>query len=118
MKPFDPTKPVQTRDGRKARVLCTDRKTEDGYNIIASVVCAEDVEHAYYYRLDGTMSIGKSPNDLVNVPVKHKRWVNIYPNNKLGASMNAYEDRDAADDLANPSRIACIEIEFEEGQGL
>lgn len=23
-KPFDPTKPVQTRDGRKARIICTD----------------------------------------------------------------------------------------------
>lgn len=26
MKAFDPTKPVQTRDGRKARIICTDAK--------------------------------------------------------------------------------------------
>jgi len=30
---FDPTKPVQTRDGRKARILYTDIKS--GYPIVA-----------------------------------------------------------------------------------
>lgn len=44
-------------------------------------------------------------------PQKHKRWVNIY-------YTNLFEKKEHADDGASSFRIACIEIEFEEGEGL
>ena len=48
-------------------------------------------------------------------PVRHKRWVNIYHN---PSAYCPYLTKEAADKKAAPTRIACIEIEFEEGEGL
>ena len=48
-------------------------------------------------------------------PVLHKRWVNIYRNH---FAYYPYLTKEEADKRASPLRIACIEIEFEEGQGL
>ena len=53
-------------------------------------------------------------------PQKLKRWVNIYANLIAGS----FETKAAADkaasigQIAQMGRIACIEIEFEEGEGL
>jgi len=47
---------------------------------------------------------------LVNTPIKHKRWVNIYPS-------TVHATREEADSGAARNRIACIEVEFEEGEG-
>ena len=47
-------------------------------------------------------------------PQKLKRWVNVYPNDDI----SAYETREEADRAADHRRIACVEIEFEEGDGL
>lgn len=35
---LDLTKPIQTRDGRQVRILCTDLKRDDDYKIVATVV--------------------------------------------------------------------------------
>ena len=48
-------------------------------------------------------------------PVKQKRWINIYPESN---SKSVYSTKDKADKLAVNLRIACIEVEFVEGQGL
>ena len=48
-KPFDPLKPVQTRDGRKARIICTDRKM-DGFPILALIPShSGHMEHCYCF---------------------------------------------------------------------
>ena len=63
---FDPTKPVQTRDGRKARIICTDIK--DDTPILAAVDCGtfESVEH--YYRSGLVNGAVGSQDDLINTP--------------------------------------------------
>ncbi len=43
-------------------------------------------------------------------------WVNIYPPSRVG--MIGHITRSLADEQAGPSRVACIQIEWEEGQGL
>ena len=66
---FDPTKPVQTRDGRKARILCTDAK--GGQPIVALVTTFDnEAEHVVRFRSDGgCYSRGADPvHDLINVP--------------------------------------------------
>lgn len=47
---------------------------------------------------------------LTNAPQKHVKWVNVYP--------TTHATREEADKRALPSRIACVRIEFEEGEGL
>lgn len=101
MKPFDPTKPVQLEDGTPARIVCADRK--GGCPIVALI---GEQERVLTFEYDGSSPYGT----LVNVPEKHVRWVNIYP--------SAQETREGADAQAHTDRIACIRVEFEEGEGL
>lgn len=77
-KPFDPTKPVQTRDGRAARIVCTDYKAKRhghdiGRPILALVASRMDGEHehVYTYTVNGSHHGehgGPMGVDLVNIP--------------------------------------------------
>jgi hypothetical protein len=66
---FDPSKPVQTRDGRKARVLCTDFKIIPSDIRILSIIKEE--KYADYLIIlfhNGRKDIDvESEDDLVNV---------------------------------------------------
>lgn len=65
---FDPSKPVQTRDGRAARIVATDRKSNH-YPIVAFVESGDE-EYCHTYTTDGRYHfVGEeSPSDLVNLP--------------------------------------------------
>ena len=66
---IDWSKPVQTRDGCKARVICTDRKGV--YPIVALVEERGSEESLYTYRVDGRwLADATRPEsfDLINVP--------------------------------------------------
>jgi hypothetical protein len=78
-KPFDPTKPVQTRDGRKARIICTN--VLGNFPILALIEYIGHnntlLEIAHSYHSDGKVGYDDADGgDLVNIP--QKRWVNLY----------------------------------------
>ena len=85
MKPFDielakQGKPVCTRDGRKARIICFDRRG-DKFPIVALLDgCNEEhSEVAETFTNEGLYEIGeKSSNDLMMLPEKKEGWVNVY----------------------------------------
>ena len=52
--------------------------------------------------------------DVENIPEKLVRWVNLYE----GGAGAAHITHELADQNAGIGRIACIRIEFEEGEGL
>lgn len=115
-KPFDLTKPVQTRDGNSVRILCTD--VEDSDFPVVSLVKRGKSEALYRHTLKGSYYRSRpDPNDLVNVPVKHQRtgWINCYP-----ATLCIHQIKDDADAQRSQDCIACvpITINFEEGDGL
>lgn len=67
---FDPTIPVQTRDGRKARIVCTDVKRRQP---ILALISDSDYETVEYYCSDGKYNFeGKNQAedcyDLINIP--------------------------------------------------
>jgi hypothetical protein len=106
---FDPSKPVQTRDGRPARILCTDIK-HPNYSIAAAYTNQFGVEIISSYTTDG-ISSGHGSVDLINVPEKRTVWVNVYPS--LGYPTKALADKCAATD-----RIACVPLTYTVGEGL
>ena len=116
MSKFDPTKPVRRRDGYKARILTTEARSTD-YPIVALVESADGEEMPQTFTKDGRFNIAEQANryDLVNVPEKHKFWANIYSRDTVAT---LHETRSEADNDSAYSRIACIRIEFEEGEGL
>ena len=85
LKPFDiqkarEGKPVCTRDGRKARIICFDRKFyHDGYNYpIVAMVNDNDNELVHAYTQDGLL-VGnmECDLDLMMLPEKRIGWINI-----------------------------------------
>lgn len=119
---FDPNWPHGhvTRNGCKARILATDIK---GDLPIAAAIEDEDFnEWVGSFRKDGQSCAYKSECDIINAPVPKRKftfWVNVYPEtiNKQW-SIALHNDKKYADMMAGVQRIACIKIEFEEGEGL
>jgi hypothetical protein len=76
---FDPKKPVQTRDGRKARIICSDRKTNSDFSIVVLITHEDDTERAATRRANGSLDPNiESPFDIINIPVETVRYVNYY----------------------------------------
>ena len=73
---LDVTKPVQTRDGRKARIICTDLKY-DVYPICAIITMPNGNELAASFTSDGRLNANTiTTHDLVNFPEKpsYRAW--------------------------------------------
>ena len=75
---FDPTKPVETRDGRKARIICTDRAHEQ-YPLLALLTASNGVENYASFAADGSFyaGMGESESDLVNVEPEKVEFYNV-----------------------------------------
>lgn len=74
---FDPTKPVQTRDGRPARIVCTDVKGTT--HSIVSLVTTGNVEALVRHNhLGECADEGRSNLDLVNAPRKGRVQVEVF----------------------------------------
>jgi len=99
LKPFDLQKaklgkPVCTRGGRKARIICFDRKFyHDGYNYpIVAMVNDNDNELVHAYTQDGLLVGNKECDlDLMMLPEKKVGWA------KVRKDINLYETKEEAD---------------------
>lgn len=109
---IDPAKTYRTRDGREVRIYAVDG--EGVYPVHGSIL-EDGLWCPNQWKPDGnfTLSGGSHPSDLIEVKHKHVWWVNMYSNQAVG-----YFSKEKADLMASASRLACIRIEFEEGEGL
>lgn len=121
-------KPIQTRSGKKARFI--GMRNHPTYPRVVAVThytdrhCTNAYEHIDTYTEDGIAykEQMQHPNDIINVPERHVLWLNCYSGAE-GEVAHCYwhESREGADHWASSNRnrrIACIKIEFEEGEGL
>mgnify|MGYP003392857948 CR=1 FL=1 len=116
MKPIDWSRPVQTRAGNKARVICRDLMTKDKQPVIALITVA-DVELIHRFSLQGEYRIDnlQSAADLINAPERVERWVNLY--SPSSGMIGGYaESRSDAEDGAAEDRLAVIRITYEDGK--
>ena len=113
LKPFDiqkarEGKPVCTRDGRKARIICFDRN--DNTPIVALIESVNHVEILQCYYNDGKVYHEVVSNyDLMMLPEKKEGWVNVYKD-------SIYDTKDEALIGRSESRgyIDTIKIYWEE----
>jgi len=91
---FDPTKPVQTRSGQKARIICTDCKSPEGFPIIALVDDGRGCEDPKSYTDDGAYYSKEKEEllDLVNVPEVTRILVFTSPYTPYLCSQVLHED--------------------------
>ena len=105
-------KPVCTRDGHKARIICFDRK--DNTPIVALIECANHAEILQCLYNDGKcFHYGTSNNDLMMLPEKKEGWVNVYKDGLLDTRV--YNTKKEAFDKASPrDYVDTVRISWEE----
>ena len=70
-------KPVYTRDGRKVRIICFDRKGDTP--IVALIEPVDGIENLQCFYNDGKcFNDSTSDIDLMMLPEKKEGWVNVY----------------------------------------
>ena len=118
-------KPVCTRDGRKARIICFDRKLfyrKVSYPILALVERSDGEDDVCGYNEKGKVLIedgAEYKDDLMMLPEKKEGWVNVYMeetnNNERLIEQVIYKTRKDAFDNACPRGYkATVKIEWEE----
>ena len=124
MKQFDlekylknPSRKVITRDGRSARIVCTNRLDEN-YPVLA-LVNYEDYEMCHSYTTFGKLHTNQTTDfglDLFFAPEKKEKWVNVYEdsNGRNWLGENLYNTEKAAKADPSKSRVATVKIEWEE----
>ena len=107
LKPFDiqkarEGKPVCTRDGRKARIICFDRK--DDFPIIALIESVNCGEMLQCYLNDGKWCHNEtSYYDLMMLPEKKEGWIVIHK--------EAIYDKETAEKIARETTANVIRIQ-------
>ena len=115
---IDWTKPVQSKNGRKAEVLDHNFLSEDwGIRTLVKLVPPENSKYPAH-ELRQVNAFGEYPDrkyseyDIINVPETRVVWVNMYPSGYASAA----DSKDGADEQASRDRHACIRVEYTVGQ--
>ena len=119
----DWSKPIQTRDGKKAELLKI-LKTNDPYPCIVAIEWKGN-EEIIQVRKNGRYlgSNCEDELDIINVPQKGELWVNIYKRSIdegyfCGVGHKTKEESEKCKEVPFDGAIciARIKVEFEEGQ--
>lgn len=124
---WKPGETVKVRSNKTATIVAVlEEPLWNGHTIVATVG-----GHIWTYHSDGAVQLGTSTlDDLVgDNPVVRMMWVNVHMNRSsdFGADTDgligrAYVTRNAADvgadQLNRKTRVACVPVSFEEGEGV
>lgn len=108
-------KPVCTRDGRKARIICFDQK--DIAPIVGLVTGLDGKESIYAFYKDGRVSSQEErADDLMMLKEKKEGWVNVYKGSVcISVYPRIYKSREeAVSDNTTVNRIDTVKIYWEE----
>ena len=112
----NPTKKVITRDGRSARIICTDAK--GNFPIIALVETYNGNETVLRLKENGYFyNDTENSSDLFFAPVKKEGWINLYRMNSIiSPGPRAYDSKEEAESAAGDKSyyISTIKIDWEE----
>lgn len=126
MKPFsleeylkNPEKKVVSRDGRSAKIICTDRKNLN-HPIVALVKSkfAEEENVVCYTKEGKIFNQASNDADLFFVSEKKEGWINLYKTKTSSqyVTSNLYDSEEKAIEIGKTSEnyIATTKIEWEE----
>ena len=112
----NPNREVVTRDGRKVRVLCTDRKGATPIIALVNDGLSEELGHAFYS--DGKIfSDEDNELDLFFAPEKHEGWMNLYKKGfglVIGDLVRDSEEAAKKIAVGDEDYITTIKVEWEE----
>ncbi len=108
-------KPVCTRDGRKARIICFD-KEKDVYPLVVLVSDKDGYEIINLYKANGAHPTIPD-NDLMMLPKKKEGWINIYRSEKgeyWSGQLLFSTKKDAIDAHDHAQYVTTVKVEWEE----
>ena len=117
----NPNRKVVTRDGKSARVICTDRVCCT--HPVLALLIDDNIEEVYQYTSRGEYyPNASSPHDLFFVPLKKEGWVNIYKYRSRCTHLSGiiYSSKEEAENDAKDHEsgintyVTTIKIEWEE----
>lgn len=94
-------KPVCTRDGRKARIICFDLNNKN-FPIVA-IINSDTEENAYQYDIDGVCDEHDNNLNLMMFPEKKEGWIIIHK--------EAIYDKETAEKIARETTANVIRIQ-------
>lgn len=115
----NPNREIVTRDGRKVRIVCTDRAGLNAKPIVALITLpnGDEVIKTFWNNGFETTAI-EGENDLFFAPEKHEGWIiiNKWPNGVRDTNGIIY---DTELDIPNKPqvgthRVATVKVEWEE----
>ena len=113
----NPSRQVVTRDGRSARIVCTDRAL-GAFPVLALVMEKSGIENSYSYKTNGHYyENGISNSDLFFASEKHEGWTPVYrePTGKIRFGY-AYSTKKEAEEASkyDTRYVTTTKIEWEE----
>ena len=115
----NPSRKLVTRDGREARIICTDMKSTT-YPVVALIENGSGYEQLTTFSKNGEYAVNESSrSDLFFAPEKHEGWANLYKwVNKdcayyMGSIFNSKAEAENKRDTSD-NYVATIKIEWEE----
>ena len=112
----NPSRKVVTRDGRRARIICTDMKSTT-YPVVALIEDGSGYEHLNTLSKNGEYAANESSvNDLFFAPEKHEGWINVSREEYGYEGGLIYDSKEDAEKIAKVNKccVATIKIEWEE----
>lgn len=113
----NPKRKVVTRDGRDARIICTDSDAGGG-PIVAVVTMANQKKQVLSYYENGKYFVSDivSEDDLFFAPTRHEGWMNVYRDKRGTVYGNLIYDSEkrAKFEKRDEDYITTIKVEWEE----
>ena len=122
MKPFNleeylanPSRKIVTREGKPARIVCTDAKFEK-YQVLALITKKDGQEMLATLETSGKFRSGYNSHlELFFAPEKHEGWLNIYRSESgFYLEGNPYKSKKEADEVAKANyKTFCTTVKIE-----
>lgn len=114
----NPEKKIVTRNGCKARIICTDRNSFEGDTILSLISTAAGETVRSHYTNGIAPSTTSGAYDLFFVAEKKTNWINVYKNHD-GKNYGSYSFFDTEEKARNYGKncdnyITTVKIEYEE----
>ena len=112
----NPSRKIMTREGKPARIICTDAKFEK-YPVLALITKKDGQEFLATLDTSGKYCSGYNSHlDLFFAPEKHEGWINVYKSGiswSLGTNIWPTEE-EAKEWVGAADYVTTIKIEWEE----
>lgn len=113
----NPSRQVVTREGKKVRIVCTDRAGLAAKPIVALITLPNGDEVIKTFWDNGIETAGsEDENDLFFAPTKYTDYINLYRDESVYFLGAVYTSEEYAKNIArgNDQYITTIKVEWEE----